>query len=60
MSALFDFRTITNIIAYPIRFAIGGGANLFESKECASRVPLVMRWRRGEDGKLESRWTRED
>lgn len=58
MTAMFDIRTIRNIVALPIRFVLGIGTDGFEAR--APRTPLVMRWRRGEDGKLESHWERDE
>ena len=56
MSALFDIRNLRDFIAYPIRFVLGDEARNYETREHSSRTPLIMRWRRGEDGKLEGRW----
>jgi hypothetical protein len=56
MSALFDIRTLGDFIAYPIRFVLGDGARSYDTREHASRPPLILRWRRGDDGKLEGRW----
>jgi hypothetical protein len=60
MTAMFDFRTIRDIIAYPIRFVLGEDSGEFATRDHASRRPIIMRWRRGEDGKLESHWGCED
>jgi hypothetical protein len=60
MTAMFDFRTIRDIVAYPIRFVLGDGASEYGTRDRSSRRPLIMRWRRGEDGKLESHWGCED
>jgi len=56
MSAMFDFDTIRDVIAYPIRLIFGEGETVYVERQCTRRRPLVMRWRRGEDGKLESHW----
>lgn len=54
MTAMLDIHTIRNIVAFPIRLVLGMKADGFETR--APRTPLVLRWRRGEDGKLESHW----
>ena len=59
MAAMFDFRTLRDVVAYPIRFVFGRGEYDFDDRP-RRRAQLVMHWRRGEDGKLESRWERED
>lgn len=60
MTAMFDFRTIRDFVAYPIRFVFGDGSSEYATRDCTTRQPIVMRWRRGEDGKLEGHWNRED
>ena len=56
MTAMFDFRTIRDIITYPVRLVFGNGEETYVSLDHPPRRPLIMRWRRGEDGKLESHW----
>ena len=60
MTAMFDFRTIRDIISYPVRFVLGECSGEFATHDRASRRPIILRWRRGEDGKLEGHWNRED
>lgn len=56
MAAMFDFRTVRDVVAFPIRLVFGSRDSELESYCESTRVPLVLRWRRGEDGKLEGRW----
>ena len=58
MTAMLDFRTIRDFVAYPFRFIFGADSG--EMGKSASRAHISMRWRRGEDGKLESRWQRDE
>lgn len=58
MAAMFDFHTLKDFVAYPIRFVFGRGD--YDYEERPRRAQLIMRWRRGEDGKLESRWEHDD
>lgn len=56
MTAMFDFRTVRDIISFPIRLVFGEGTSEFAAFEHPRRRPLILRWRRGDDGKLESHW----
>ncbi len=58
MSALFDFRILRDVIAYPAKLVFGDRSSAFETCECSNRPLLVLRWWRGKDGRLESRWER--
>jgi hypothetical protein len=60
MSAMFDFRAIRDVISYPARLIFGDGSTAFETRDCSDRPSLVMRWWRGKDGRLESRWERSE
>jgi hypothetical protein len=60
MSAMFDFRSLSNFIAYPARLVFGAGRDAFEQPDRSARTPLILRWRRGDDGKLDSRWERDE
>ena len=59
MTAHFDFRNLRDIIVYPAKLIFGEDASLLAKRDCGERTPLIMRWRRGGDGKLESRWEME-
>lgn len=59
MSALFDFRNLRNVIAYPAKLIFGDGNAPHETHSCSGRPSLVLRWWRGKDGHLESRWERD-
>ena len=58
MAAMFDFHSLKDFVAYPIRFVFGHGDRDYEDR--SRRTQLIQRWRRGEDGKLEGRWERDD
>jgi hypothetical protein len=54
------FRAVRAIITFPTRLVFGDGEDYFVTYDRAPRRPLIMRWRRGEDGKLEGHWDCED
>ena len=56
MAANFDFKNLRDIVAYPFRFVLGGREDDFTMDAHSTRRPIHMRWRRGDDGKLESHW----
>jgi hypothetical protein len=56
MAAMFDFKDLRDIVAYPFRFVLGDREDDFTMHSHETRRPIHMRWRRGDDGKLESRW----
>jgi hypothetical protein len=57
MTAMFDFRTVRDIVGYPIRLVFGDGQADYLVHTCREpRRPIILRWRRGDDGKLESHW----
>lgn len=60
MAANFDFRFIRDVVAFPIRFVFGAGTDDRELRALSQRRPLVLRWRLGDDGKLDSHWECED
>ncbi len=60
MSAYFDFRSIRDIVVYPAKLIFGNNWAAGEMRDCSARPTLFMRWRRGKDGKLESRWERDE
>jgi len=56
MAAMFDFKNLRDIVAYPFRFVLGDREDDYITREHSDRRPIHMRWRRGDDGRLESRW----
>lgn len=59
MTAFLDFRTIRDFVAYPIRWVLSDASENFETHPAKARTPLILRWRRNEDGKLEGHWDTE-
>ena len=55
MAAMFDFKNLRDIVAYPFRFVLGDREDDFRM-HAETRRPIHMRWRRNDDGKLESHW----
>lgn len=56
MTTNFDFRAFCDAVAYPAKLVLG----TLETRECSARPTLVLRWQRGKDGRLESRWQRDE
>lgn len=56
MTTNFDFRAFCDAVAYPAKLVLG----TLETRECSVRPTLVLRWQRGKDGRLESRWQRDE
>jgi hypothetical protein len=56
MAAMIDFRTLRDIVAFPFRFVLGDREDEFTVHAHRERRPLRMRWRRGDDGRLEGHW----
>jgi hypothetical protein len=54
MAAMFDFKNLRDIVAYPFRFVLGDRESDFTMHDHETRRPIHMRWRRNDDGKLES------
>jgi hypothetical protein len=58
MSYHFDLRSLGNAIAVPFKFALGGRSASADNR--ASRPQLIQRWQKDDNGRLRSKWERDD